>query len=92
MRRAVTSSTPMNVDPQSPYYDEFRQFQKKMQNKLRNLREVNQLTQQDLAEAGISQRHYERMEQKPEAITTLWQMFQIAKFYDVPISSLLDVE
>lgn len=82
----------MHIDPESPYYNDFRQFQKELQGQLRKIRNDHGHTQQDMANTGMSQRHYERMEQDETAIISLWQIYRLAKFYGVSAAELIDVE
>ena len=39
----------------------------------------------------LSLRQYQRMEQDPTAIVSLWQIYKIAKAYGLTINELLDV-
>ena len=82
----------MHIDPDSPHYDDFRDFQSKLKTHLRELRKENGYTQRDLIESGVSKRNYERMEQEADSLVSLWQLYKIAKFYDCTISELLDIE
>lgn len=81
-----------HVDPESPHYDEFRQYQAKLQQRLRDLRRQHGLTQLDLAECGISPRHYTRLEQDPTRIISIWQLYKIAAYYKIPLSELLQTD
>ena len=82
----------MHVDPTSPDYKNLREFQSKLRDRLKGLRKANDYTQLDMAECGISTRHYERLEQNPTAIISLWQLFRLASFYNMPIDDLLNIK
>ena len=81
----------MHVDPNSPLYDDFRDYQRRLQKRLRELRAEYGLTQMDLAESGVSFRHYMRMEQDPTAIISIWQLYKIAEYYEMSVSDLIEV-
>jgi predicted sulfurtransferase len=73
----------------SIYYDEFLQFQEKLQKHIVSLRNKRDLVQEDMAEYELSVRQYQRMEQDPTAIVSLWQLFKIAKAHNLEIDELL---
>jgi len=73
----------------SIYYDEFLQFQEKLQKRIVSLRNKRDLVQEDMAEYELSVRQYQRMEQDPTAIVSLWQLFKIAKAHNLEIDELL---
>jgi hypothetical protein len=73
----------------SIYYDEFLQFQEKLQERIVTLRNKRNLVQEDMAEYELSVRQYQRMEQDPTAIVSLWQLFKIAKAHNLDIDELL---
>ena len=73
----------------SIYYDEFLQFQEKLQKRIVALRNKRNLVQEDMAEYELSVRQYQRMEQDSTAIVSLWQLFKIAKAHNLDIDELL---
>ena len=48
--------------------------------------------QEDMADYELSVRQYQRMEQDPTAISSLWQLFKIAKAHNLNVSQLLEIE
>ena len=73
----------------SIYYDEFLQFQENLQKRIVALRNERHLVQEDMADYELSVRQYQRMEQDPRAIVSLWQLFKIAKAHNLSIDQLL---
>ncbi|MDA7853228.1 helix-turn-helix domain-containing protein [Porticoccaceae bacterium] len=73
----------------SIYYDEFLQLQEKLQKRIVTLRNNRNLVQEDMADYELSLRQYQRMEQDPQTIVSLWQLFKIAKAYDLDVDELL---
>ena len=73
----------------SIYYDEFLQLQEKLQRRIVALRNNRHLVQEDMADYELSLRQYQRMEQDPQAIGSLWQLFKIAKAHDLDLDELL---
>jgi len=78
-------------NPDSIYYDEFIQLQKKLRDKILLLRKSRDMVQEDMADYELSVRQYQRMEQDPTAIVSLWQLFKLAKAHDLDIHELLDL-
>ncbi|MDA8781976.1 helix-turn-helix domain-containing protein [Porticoccaceae bacterium] len=78
-------------NPDSIYYDEFMQLQNKLRDKISRLRKSRDLVQEDMADYELSVRQYQRMEQDPTAIVSLWQVFKIAKAHNLDIHELLDL-
>lgn len=78
-------------NPDSIYYDEFMQLQNKLRDKIIRLRKSRDLVQEDMADYELSVRQYQRMEQDPTAIVSLWQVFKIAKAHNLDIHELLDL-
>tara|TARA_B110000503_G_scaffold5168_1_gene6902 strand:- start:323 stop:574 length:252 start_codon:yes stop_codon:yes gene_type:complete len=76
----------------SIYYHEFIDLQKNLRNKIFVLRKSKGLVQEDMASYELSVRQYQRMEQDPSAISSLWQLFKIAKAHSLDIKELLDVD
>ena len=76
----------------SVYYPEFIQLQQKLRNKIIDLRKNKGLVQEDMASYELSVRPYQRMEQDPTAISSLWQLFKIAKAHNLDIKDLLDLD
>ncbi|MGB1868448.1 MAG: helix-turn-helix domain-containing protein [Porticoccaceae bacterium] len=78
-------------NPDSVYYDEFIQLQEKLRDKLLSLRKARNMVQEDMADYELSVRQYQRMEQDPTAIVSLWQLFKLAKAHNLDIHELLDL-
>jgi transcriptional regulator with XRE-family HTH domain len=78
-------------DPTSSYYKDYCQFQEKLRKKILALREEHGYTQEEMTDFELSLRQYQRMEQNPTAIVSLWQVYKIAKAYGLSINDLLDV-
>ena len=78
-------------NPDSVYYDEFIQLQEKLRDKLFALRKARNMVQEDMADYELSVRQYQRMEQDPTAIVSLWQLFKLAKAHNLDIHELLDL-
>lgn len=76
----------------SIYYQEFIKLQKKLSDKIIPLRKNRHLFQEDMACYELSVCQYQRMEQDPAAISSLWQLFKIAKAHNLDINELLDVD
>ncbi|MDA9352383.1 hypothetical protein N9842_00185 [Porticoccaceae bacterium] len=79
-------------DPDSIYYDEFIELQQKLRDKIVKLRKSRQLVQEDMANYELSVRQYQRMEQDPTAISSLWQLFKIAKAHNLDVNQLLEID
>ena len=78
--------------PDSVYYEEFMLLQKKLREKILRLRKDRNLVQEDMSSYELSVRQYQRMEQDPTAISSLWQLFKIAKAHNLKINELLDLD
>jgi transcriptional regulator with XRE-family HTH domain len=78
-------------NPDSIYYDEFIQLQQKLRDRILALRKDRNMVQEDIADYELSVRQYQRMEQDPTAIVSLWQLFKLAKAHDLDIHDLLDL-
>ena len=78
-------------NPDSIYYDEFIQLQKKLRDRILLLRKSRDMVQEDMADYELSVRQYQRMENDPTAIVSLWQLFKLAKAHDLDIHELLDL-
>jgi len=78
-----------NLD--SIYYNEFIELQKKLRDKIVLLRKNRELVQEDMANYELSVRQYQRMEQDHTAISSLWQLFKIAKAHNLDINQLLEI-
>jgi transcriptional regulator with XRE-family HTH domain len=76
----------------SIYYREFVNLQKHIRNKIVVLRKSKGLVQEDMASYELSVRQYQRMEQDPSVISSLWQLFKIAKAHSLDIKELLDID
>jgi transcriptional regulator with XRE-family HTH domain len=78
-------------NPDSIYYDEFIQLQQKLRDRILALRKDRNMVQEDIADYELSVRQYQRMEQDPTAIVSLWQIFKLAKAHDLDVHELLDL-
>ena len=78
-------------NPDSMYYDEFMQLQRKLRARIVSLRKNRNLVQEDMADYELSVRQYQRMEQDPTAIVSLWQIFKLAKAHNLNVHELLDL-
>ena len=78
-------------NPDSIYYDEFMQLQRKLRARIVSLRKNRSLVQEDMADYELSVRQYQRMEQDPTAIVSLWQIFKLAKAHNLEVHELLDL-
>jgi len=76
----------------SAYYDEFLQLQEKLQKRIVALRNNKNMVQEDMADYELSLRQYQRMEQDPQTIVSLWQLFKIAKAHGLKVDELLDFD
>lgn len=54
------------------------------------LREQHGYTQEDMTDFELSLRQYQRMEQDPTSITSLWQVYKLAKAFGVTVEELLE--
>lgn len=79
-------------NPESIHYDDFVQFQKKLHGKIIGLRKAHGYSQEDMTEFELSLRQYQRMEQDPTSIVSIWQLFKMARAYDLDLKDLVDVE
>jgi len=78
-------------NPDSVYYHEFMQLQRKLRARIVALRKSRNLVQEDMADYELSVRQYQLMEQDPTAIVSLWQIFKLAKAHNLDIHQLLDL-
>lgn len=76
-------------DPKSAYYKEFQKFQQELCKRIKELREEYGYTQEDMTDFELSLRQYQRMEQDPTSIVSLWQIYKIAKAFKLDINELL---
>lgn len=77
-------------DPQSEYFEEFQRFQRKLSARIRELRLEHGYKQEDMVEFELSVRQYQRMEQDPQSVVSLWQLYKLAKGFNIDISELVD--
>jgi hypothetical protein len=91
VKRGLEENVMQRPNPDSIYYDEFMQLQNKLRVKIILLRKSRDLVQEDMADYELSVRQYQRMEQDPTAIVSLWQVFKIAKAHNLDIHELLDL-
>ena len=78
-------------NPDSVYYHEFMQLQSKLCARIVSLRKNRNLVQEDMADYELSIRQYQRMEQDPTAIVSLWQVFKLVKAHNLEVHELLDL-
>lgn len=76
-------------DPKSAYYKDFQRFQQKLCKKIKNLREEQGYTQEDMTDFELSLRQYQRMEQDPTSIVSLWQIYKLAKAFSLNVDEFL---
>ena len=76
-------------DPKSAYYKDFRKLQDRLCDRISELRAERGYSQEDMTEFELSLRQYQRMEQDSSAIVSLWQVFKLAKAFDIEIEDLL---
>lgn len=88
----VVNNIMQRPNPDSIYYDEFIELQQKLRDRIVLLRKNRELVQEDMADYELSVRQYQRMEQDPTAISSLWQLFKIAKAHNLGINQLLEIE
>jgi predicted sulfurtransferase len=91
VKRSDKRNVMQRPNPDSIYYDEFMQIQKKLRARIVELRKNRDMVQEDMADYELSVRQYQRMEQDPTAIVSLWQVFKIAKAHNLDIHELLDL-
>jgi transcriptional regulator with XRE-family HTH domain len=77
-------------DPESAYFEEFQQFQRKLSARIKELRLAHGYKQEDMLEFELSLRQYQRMEQDPQSIVSLWQLYKLAKAFDIEVNDLVD--
>lgn len=77
-------------DPDSIYFEEFRQFQRKISARIKQLRLERGYKQEDMTDFELSLRQYQRMEQDPSSIVSLWQVYKLAQAFEIDIIDLLD--
>lgn len=77
-------------DPSSQYFDEFQRFQLKLSARIKQLRLEKGYKQEDMLEFELSLRQYQRMEQDPHSVVSLWQLYKLAKAFEVDMSELVD--
>jgi len=66
-------------DPKSAHYKGFIRFQEKLCKKIKRLREAHGYTQEDMTDFELSLRQYQRMEQDPTSIASLWQLYKLLR-------------
>ena len=76
-------------DPGSVHYDDFLAFQRKLSERIAELRKNHGYSQEDMTEFELSLRQYQRMEQDATSIVSLWQLYKLAKAFDMEIEDLL---
>lgn len=78
------------ADPNSAYFEEFQHFQQKLSARIKELRLQKGYKQEDMQEFELSLRQYQRMEQDPGSVVSLWQIYKLAKAFGVDVSELVD--
>jgi transcriptional regulator with XRE-family HTH domain len=78
-------------NPESVYFEDFQQLQRKLSARIKQLRLERGYKQEDMTEFELSFRQYQRMEQDPSSIVSLWQIYKLAKAFGTDVSDLLDV-
>ena len=91
VKREFIQNVMQRPNPDSIYYDEFIQLQEKLRDRILSLRKSRNMVQEDMADYELSVRQYQRMEQDPTAIVSLWQLFKLANAHDLDIHDLLDL-
>ncbi|MGB1808258.1 MAG: helix-turn-helix domain-containing protein [Porticoccaceae bacterium] len=91
VKREFIQNVMQRPNPDSIYYDEFIQLQEKLRDRILSLRKSRNMVQEDMADYELSVRQYQRMEQDPTAIVSLWQLFKLAKAHNLDIHDLLDL-
>ena len=91
VKREFIQNVMQRPNPDSIYYHEFIQLQEKLRDRILSLRKGRDMVQEDMADYELSVRQYQRMEQDPTAIVSLWQLFKLAKAHDLDIHDLLDL-
>lgn len=91
VKREFIQNVMQRPNPDSIYYDEFIQLQQKLRDRILALRKDRNMVQEDIADYELSVRQYQRMEQDPTAIVSLWQIFKLAKAHDLDVHELLDL-
>ena len=91
VKREFIQNVMQRPNQDSIYYDEFIQLQEKLRDRILSLRKSRNMVQEDMADYELSVRQYQRMEQDPTAIVSLWQLFKLAKAHDLDIHDLLDL-
>jgi len=76
-------------DPASVHYDDFLEFQRKLSERITELRKTHGYSQEDMTEFELSLRQYQRMEQDSSSIVSLWQLYKLAKAFGMEIEELL---
>jgi hypothetical protein len=64
---------------------------RKLRDRILTVCKSRDLVHEDMAEYELSVRQYQRMEQDPKAIVSLWQVFKIAKAHNLDLQQLLDL-
>lgn len=75
--------------PESSYFEEFTFFQGQLCKKIKRLRKECGYTQEDMADFELSLRQYQRMEQDPTSIASMFQVYKLAKAFGISVDELL---
>ena len=76
-------------DSGSVHYNDFLTFQRKLSERIVSLRKQRGYSQEDMTEFELSLRQYQRMEQDATSIVSLWQLYKLAKAFDMELEELL---
>lgn len=79
------------IEADSEYFEEFSALSGNLRKKIRELRNEQKLTQEDMEMFGLSLRQYQRIESGETVNMTLSNLFKISKALGLSISELLDV-
>ncbi len=86
-RHSVTQTRGINRS--SLYYVEFERFARKLRQRIQELRQQKELTQEGMQDFELNLRQFQRIESGETKNITLANLFRIAKAFDVRISELL---
>ena len=78
-------------NPESIYFDKFQRFQLKLCERIKELRVQHGYKQEDMFDFELSLRQYQRMEQDPHSIVSVWQLYKLSKAFGIEMSDLVDV-
>ena len=79
------------VDPDSRYYKEFRRYTERLIKRIQALRKQQGLTQEQMQVFELTLRHYQRIESGETVNITLFNLFKLAKAFEMKPHELLDI-